>query len=96
VLRANGGGAGAIARLLSGVVLTLVLPAAVVGVALERIVLGPALSNLAAGYASLQLGAGTDQMAAVVAGLLLAGALAIAWVTSRVTATPVVAGLAGT
>ena len=63
---AHGGGAagqrgraGAVARLLIGVVAMLVLPAAVLGIALERLVLGPALARLAANYATLALGAST-------------------------------------
>jgi predicted lysophospholipase L1 biosynthesis ABC-type transport system permease subunit len=96
VLRAIGAGAGAISRLLSGVVLALVLPAAVIGILLERLVLGPALGNLAASYATLQLGADLPQIAAVVAGLLTAGAVAVVAVTRRASRESVVAGLAST
>jgi hypothetical protein len=94
VLRATGGGSWAVARLLSGVVLALVIPAGVLGAVLERVVLGPALAGLAASYATLQLDAGYGQIAAVLAGLLAAGAVAVLWVTRQATRETVVAGLA--
>jgi hypothetical protein len=95
VLRATGAGSGAIARLLTGVVAGLVLPAALIGIATERLVLGPVVARLAANYATLQLGAGPGQVAAVLAGLLVAGVLAVLWVTRLATRETVVAGLAG-
>ncbi|HEY2441294.1 MAG TPA: FtsX-like permease family protein, partial [Solirubrobacteraceae bacterium] len=95
VLRATGAGSAAVRRLLAGVVLALVLPAAVLGILLERLLLGPALANLAANYATLELGAGYAQIAAVVAGLLVAGAFAVLWVTQQTTRATVVNGLAG-
>jgi ABC-type lipoprotein release transport system permease subunit len=95
VLRASGAGAGAIARLLGGAVAVIVVPAAIAGVALERLVLGPALSHLAEGYATLPLAAGPGPVLAVLAGLVLAGAVAVGWVTAATTRRPVVEGLAG-
>jgi hypothetical protein len=95
VLRATGAGADAVRRLLTGVVLALVIPAAVVGILIEQLVLGPALAHLAASYATLELGAGYTQMAAVVAGLLVAGAVAVLWVTRQATRETVVEGLSG-
>jgi ABC-type antimicrobial peptide transport system permease subunit len=95
VLRATGAGAAAVRRLLAGVVLALVLPAAAFGIALEQFVLGPALARLAASYATLELGAGYAQMAAVVGGLLVAGIVAVLWVTRQATRETVVEGLAG-
>ncbi len=95
VVRATGAGAGAVARLLAGVVLALVIPAALVGIVTERLVLGPALANLAANYAALALRADFAQIAAVLAGLLVAGTLAVLWVTREATRETVVAGLAG-
>jgi ABC-type antimicrobial peptide transport system permease subunit len=94
VLRACGAGTGAIARLLIGAVLALVIPAAIAGVALQHWVLGPALSNLAADYASLPLRAGAAEIALTVAGLVLAGTLAVVWVTYRAQREPVLEGLA--
>jgi predicted lysophospholipase L1 biosynthesis ABC-type transport system permease subunit len=94
VLRACGAGATAIARLLIGAVLALVIPAAVAGVALQRWVLGPALSHLAEDYATLPLRAGVGEIALTAAGLLLAGALAVAWVSYRAQRDPVLEGLA--
>ncbi len=95
LLRAVGAGPAAVARLLAGVVLALVLPAAALGAVLERFVLGPALAHLAAGYATLELRAGPGQLAAVLAGLLAAGAIAVLATTRRATHESVVAGLAG-
>jgi len=95
VLRATGAGSAAVRRLLAGVVLALVIPAAVLGILIEQLVLGPALANLAASYASLDLAAGYAQMAAVLAGLLAAGAVAVLWVTRRATRETVLDGLAG-
>ena len=68
VLRATGAGSAAVRRLLAGVVLALVIPAAVLGILIEQLVLGPALANLAASYASLDLVAGYAQIAAVARG----------------------------
>ena len=95
VLRATGAGFAAVSRLLIGVVLALVIPAAVLGILLERLVLGPALANLAVNYATLELGAGLAQIAAVVVGLLAASAIAVLWVTRRATTEAVVQGLGG-
>jgi hypothetical protein len=94
VLRATGAGASAVRRLLAGVVLALVIPAALLGILIERLVLGPALAHLAASYATLELGADYAQMAAVLAGLLLAGTVAVLWVTRQATRETVVEGLA--
>lgn len=95
VLRACGGGGGAVRRLLSGSVLALVLPAAMIGTALERFVFGPALSNLAANYAALDLTPTVLEVAATVLGLVLAGAVAVIWVTRSALRESVVTGLAG-
>jgi ABC-type lipoprotein release transport system permease subunit len=95
VLRAGGAGPAAIARLLTGVVAGLVVPAAVLGVVLERLVLGPAVANLAANYATLELAASPAVIAAVVAGLLGAGLIAVLWVTRLATRESVVSGLSG-
>jgi ABC-type lipoprotein release transport system permease subunit len=95
VLRACGAGRGALARVLAGVVAMLVAPAAIIGVFLERLVFGPALSRLAASYATLPLAAGGREVAAVVAGLALAGVLAVAWVARSASRQSVVEGLAG-
>ena len=95
VLRATGAGSAAIRRLLAGVVLAIVLPAAALGVLLERLVFGPALAHIAINYATLTLGASDKQIAAVLAGLLVAGAVAVLWVTRQATAQTVVDGLAG-
>jgi ABC-type antimicrobial peptide transport system permease subunit len=93
VLRAFGAGGPAVRRLLAGAVIALVLPAAVIGVLLERFVLGPALSRLAASYVTLPLGATGLEIAAVLAGLALAGAIAVAWVARQATRESVIAGM---
>jgi ABC-type antimicrobial peptide transport system permease subunit len=93
VLRAFGAGGAAVRRLLAGAVIALVVPAAVIGILLERLVLGPALSRLAASYVTLSLGASAVEILAVLAGLALAGAIAVAWVARRTTRENVIAGM---
>jgi ABC-type antimicrobial peptide transport system permease subunit len=93
VLRAFGAGATAVGRLLLGAVVALVVPAALLGIVLERLVLGPALAHLAASYVTLSLGATGSEIALVLAGLILAGLLAIVWVTRQSTRESVIAGL---
>jgi len=93
VLRAFGAGGAAVRRLLAGAVIALVVPAAVIGILLERLVLGPALSRLAASYVTLSLGASALEIVAVLAGLALAGGIAVAWVARRTTRENVIAGM---
>ena len=95
VLRALGAGGDAIRRLLAGAVAALVLPAALVGIVIERLVLGPALSSLAASYATLSLEPTSLEIAAVLAGLALCGAVAVLWVARQATREAVVSGLGG-
>jgi len=94
VLRACGAGPGAVRRLLLGAALALVVPAAVVGVLLERFVFGPALSHLAENYATLALDATTSEVLATLAGLAVAGAVAVVWVSRQASRESVVSGLA--
>ena len=94
VLRACGGGPGAVRRLLLGAALALVVPAAVVGVLLEALLFGPALGRLAAGYASLPLRTTAPQVLITVAGLLAAAVLAVVWVARQAGRDSVIAGLA--
>ena len=94
VLRAVGGGTGAVRRLLAGAALALVVPAAVVGVALERFVFGPALSRLAVNYAALPLAATGTEVLITVAGLLAAAGLAVTWVARQASRESVITGLA--
>jgi ABC-type antimicrobial peptide transport system permease subunit len=93
VLRAFGAGGPAVRRLLTGAVIALVAPAAAVGIVLERLVLGPALGRLAASYVTLSLGASVLEIAVVLAGLALAGAVAVVWVARQATRESVIAGL---
>jgi ABC-type antimicrobial peptide transport system permease subunit len=95
VLRAFGAGSSAVRRLLAGATVALVIPAAIVGVLLERLVLGPLLARLAAGYATLDLSASAAEVAIVVAGLALAGAIAVVWVARQATRENVIAALVG-
>jgi hypothetical protein len=94
VLRACGAGGRAVRRLLAGAVATLLIPAAALGIALEQLMMAPALSRLAANYATLPISASGAEIAAVLAGVLLAGAAAVLWVARQVTRETVVAGLA--
>ena len=93
VLRAFGAGSTAVGRLLAGAVIALVVPAALLGIGLERVVLGPALAHLAASYVTLSLGASGPEIAIVLAGLLVAGVVATAWVTRQTTRESVIEGL---
>ena len=93
VLRACGAGAGAIRRLLAGAVLMLLVPSAIVGYLLERFVLGPSLSGLATNYASLSLQATAAQVGVTVAGLLVAAAIAVLWVSRQTQRESVLSGL---
>ena len=93
VLRAFGAGGAAVRRLLAGAVIALVLPAAVLGILIERLLLGPALARLAASYVTLPLGASALEIAAVLGGLVLAGAVAVAWVARQTTRESVIAGM---
>jgi ABC-type lipoprotein release transport system permease subunit len=94
VLRACGGGVGAVSRLLIGAALAIVVPAAIVGVLLERFVLGPELSRLAENYAALPLAARPPEVVAVLSGLALAALIAVAWVARGASRESVVEGLA--
>jgi ABC-type antimicrobial peptide transport system permease subunit len=94
VLRACGAGAGAVRRLLFGAALALIVPAAVVGILVERYVFGPALGRLAENYATLALQATSDEVLVTLAGLALAGALAVVWVARQAARESVVSGLA--
>jgi ABC-type antimicrobial peptide transport system permease subunit len=93
VLRAFGAGGSAVRRLLTGAVIALVAPAAILGILLERLVLGPALARLAASYVTLSLGATGLETAIVLAGLVLAGAVAVVWVSRQTTRESVIAGM---
>jgi ABC-type lipoprotein release transport system permease subunit len=93
VLRACGAGAPSIRVLLTGAALAVLVPAAIVAVLLERFVLGPAVSRLAQGYASLSLAADAAEIAILLFGLGLIGALAVWWVVRRVTSRPIAGGL---
>jgi ABC-type lipoprotein release transport system permease subunit len=93
VLRACGAGARSIRVLLAGAALAVLVPAAVVAVLLERLVLGPAVSHLAEGYATLSLAADAAEVAILLAGLALIGAVAVWWVVRRLTRRPIAGGL---
>jgi ABC-type antimicrobial peptide transport system permease subunit len=92
-LRAAGGDARALRRLLAGAALAVVVPAAVVALVLEALVLAPATERLAAGYADLPLRTGLGQVALVGVGLIVLTAAASAWTARRLVREPVVAGL---
>jgi hypothetical protein len=67
----------------------------VLGTVLEWFVLGPLLSHLAINYATLSLIPSALQVLGLVAGLALAGAVAVVWVAAQAAREPVVNGLAG-
>jgi len=93
VLRACGAGRGAVARLLVGVAIAVVVPAAAVAVVLERLILGPAMAHIAASYATLALGAGAGEIALVLIGLALVAGAAVWSVSRQAAREPIVAGL---
>jgi len=93
LLRACGGGDGAVAAVLAGAALVVVVPAAVAGIALQRFVLGPLVSRWAAGFADLPLNPGVGQVVLVAGGLAALTAAATAVVARRAMRESVVAGL---
>jgi ABC-type lipoprotein release transport system permease subunit len=94
VLRACGGSAAAVRRLLYGATLTLLVPSALTGYLLERFVLGPAVSRLAESYATLPLQATTTEVALTAAGLLAGAVAAVWWVALQARRESVLSGLA--
>jgi ABC-type lipoprotein release transport system permease subunit len=93
LLRACGGDAQTVARVLGGAAAVVALPGALLGVALEVTVLGPLVARLAAGFADLPIAPSAGQVALVVAGLSILAAAATALVARRVLREPVIAGL---
>ncbi len=93
LLRACGGDAQTVARVLGGAAAVVALPGALLGVALELTVLGPVVARLAAGFADLPIAPSAGQVALVVAGLSVLAAAATALVARRVLREPVIAGL---
>jgi ABC-type lipoprotein release transport system permease subunit len=93
LLRACGGDADTVARVLLGAAAAVAVPGAVLGVALEITVFGPLVARLAAGFASLPIAPSGGQVVLVVAGLLALAGAATALVARRVLREPVVAGL---
>ena len=93
LLRACGGDAHTVARVLLGAAAAVAVPGALLGVALELTVFGPLVARLAAGFASLPIAPTGGQVALVAAGLLALAGAATALVARRVLREPVVAGL---
>ena len=93
LLRACGGDAHTVARVLLGAAAAVAVPGALLGVALELTVFGPLVARLAAGFASLPIAPTGGQVALVVTGLLALAGAATALVARRVLREPVVAGL---
>jgi ABC-type lipoprotein release transport system permease subunit len=93
VLRACGGDADTVARVLAGAAAAVAMPGALLGVTLEIVFLGPLVARLAAGFASLPITPTGGQVVLVVAGLLALAAAATAVVARRALREPVVAGL---
>ena len=93
ILRATGASRGALARLLAGAAVAILVPALVVAVALERFVLAPVVARLAADYATLPLGVSNGAALVVVTGLALAGTIAVLAATRATSRGPVAPGL---
>lgn len=92
VLRACGGGAGSIVRLLGGAAAAVVVPAVALGIIVERAVLGPVVSHIAAGYADLPLQADASAVITLLVGLTAVAAAAVGWVARQATRGPVFKG----
>ncbi len=93
LLRACGGDAHTVGRVLLGAAAAVAVPGALLGVALELTVFGPLVARLAAGFAALPIAPTGGQVALVVGGLLALAGAATALVARRVLREPVVAGL---
>jgi ABC-type lipoprotein release transport system permease subunit len=93
LLRACGGDAQTVARVLLGAAAAVALPGVLLGVVLEVAVFGPVVARLAAGFAALPIAPSAGQVALLVAGLCVLAAAATAVVARRVMREPVIAGL---
>lgn len=93
LLRAAGGSAGVLVRVLTGAALVVALPAAVLAAGLQRWVLAPLVAGGASDYTQLSPAASTAQVAAVAGGFAVLAVVAAAVVTRRVLREPVVEGL---
>jgi ABC-type lipoprotein release transport system permease subunit len=93
LLRTTGAGRKTLALVLTGACAVVLVPAALLGLALEWLVLGPVVGSLAAGYAGLTLTPRPGHVLLVVGGLVVLGAIAVAWVAARIVRETVVAGL---
>jgi len=82
LLRAAGGDAVTVGRLMAGAALAVAVPATVAGLLLEWLVLGPLVARLAAGFAALPLAPSAGQVA-IVAGAMLLLATAATWLVAR-------------
>jgi ABC-type antimicrobial peptide transport system permease subunit len=94
VLRALGAGRAQITLLFAASALLLAMVSLPVAVVAERVLLGPTAAGLAASYVTLSLGVGTEAIAVVALGLIVASLVAAAVVGRQAFRSPVTRGLA--
>lgn len=93
LVRALGGSRPQIFALFAGAALVVAAVATPVGIALQHVVLGPAVAGLAVSYVTLSLGAGRSAILVVLAGVVVATALAAGLATRSATADAIVTPL---
>jgi ABC-type lipoprotein release transport system permease subunit len=94
VIRALGGGRGAIARMFAMSALVLAFAALPAAIVLERALIGPTAAHLAAAYVTLSLAAGSTSIAVVGLSLVAAAVAAALVVAGRAAQGPVTTALA--
>jgi ABC-type lipoprotein release transport system permease subunit len=93
LIRACGAGRLQVAAVFAGAALVVALVAASVAILAERLLLGPRAADLAASYAVISLAAGPREVAVVLAGVVVVGAAASAWVGRQAVRDPIVRAL---
>jgi hypothetical protein len=90
LIRACGADTAQVAAVFAGAALVVAAVAAPVAIVAERALLGPHAADLAATYATISLAAAPREIAAVLAGLLVVGVAASAWVGRQAVRDPIV------
>jgi ABC-type antimicrobial peptide transport system permease subunit len=90
LIRACGADTAQVAAVFAGAALVVAAIAAPVAIVVQRTLLGPQAADLAATYATISLAAAPRDIAAVLAGLLVVGVAASAWVGRQAVRDPIV------
>jgi len=93
LVRALGASRAQVFALFAGAALVIAAIATPVGIVVQRVVIGPAVAHLAVTYVTLSLGAGRAAILAVLAGVVVATALAAGWATRSAIADAIVGPL---